>query len=103
MKKLIVASIVALAGLLNTQTYPWWSNGTIVVSDNSGVVIINGQVIKSSHYIEESGQLKTKIVDISNVNSIQASSFGHLTIEYCPTCEEILTVIADKNIMPHIK
>jgi hypothetical protein len=41
-------------------------------------------------------------MNLAGVREISASGFGDLTIEQCRTCPETLTIVADKNIMPHL-
>lgn len=86
MRKLQILALTALlsvAYLANCTWYTWsWTSG---------------------NQIKDFGELETKKITITGVSSIHASSIGNLTIEHCPTCEETLTVTADKNVLPHIK
>ncbi len=58
----------------------------------------------ASTKIEKSGITQTKIIEISNITAIDLSSIGTLSIHVCPLCsKEMLEIIADEKIMPHIK
>ena len=113
MKKLQILAITVLISILGSanSTYSWdWTPRTTITCHGSlyqidGKTFCDGNttISSSNNLIQDTGELETKKMNIAGVNNINASGIGNLTIEHCPTCEETLTVTADKNVLPHIK
>jgi hypothetical protein len=65
-----------------------------------GKIFQNGQEVSM---IRPSGKKETKQLDIDNIRELVLQGIGHLTLEQCKECPEVLTILADENIMPYLK
>ena len=78
--------------------------GTIVLSWIFKCIINNQKTFSSSQtIINGNGKKKIKKINIDNVTEFYLAGIGNLTIEQSETQRETLTIIADANIMPHLK
>ena len=93
-----------LIGLLVLTATAHFSAQAYSISSTSNITIINGKVVSSSlPVVQDAGEIETKQINISNIRDITLRNIGDLTIEQCRECPEILTIMADKNIMPYLE
>lgn len=97
----LLVSLIAPAATVNCLT-PSFTGNTIIGSIIWGNVYMSGNS-NSFPIVQECGEVEKKQMDIVGITDITVSNRGYLIIEQCKERPEILTIVADKNIMPYAK